>query len=291
MHQPNNNSVLASFGAGTVAGASGTLIGHPFDSLKVRLQVGRELVHQKYDLAWMKQLYRGVVPPILTTGAMASINFTIYEASRSWLNTKYFFAPTQNSHLCSVFIAGCTSGAFVSLISTPISVIKIQQQVATEKNLVNSIIDIYKKSGIRGFYRGFSTMLVLESPGRGVYMCSYETCKSLIAYANDTQGRAYSDRSVTTSQTSHRILSAALAGIFSWLVVYPFDVVKARVQLDFNRKLYSSTWSCAVTTWREGGVRAMYRGIVYTLVRAGPVAGTILPIYEATKDWIESHAV
>eukprot|EP01034_Spumella_vulgaris_P021894 gene21894-27971_t len=83
------------------------------------------------------------------------------------------------------------------------------------------------------------------------------------------------------------MIAAAIAGIFSWLVVYPFDVVKARVQLDFDRKVYSTTLTCAASLWREGGIRAMYRGIGYTLLRAGPVAGTILPIYEATKDMID----
>lgn len=160
--------------------------------------------------------------------------------------------------------------------------------MATERNLVNCIADVYSKSGLRAFYRGFGLHFLLECPGRGVYMITYESCKTAIAYALDTTGRTLSDRSLTTDKTSHRVLSAAVAGIFSWLVVYPFDVVRAKLQLDFDRAVFrGGAWECVTATWRESGARGFYRGIGYTLVRAGPVAGTILPIYEATKDYIE----
>ena len=35
-------------------------------------------------------------------------------------------------------------------------------------------------------------------------------------------------------------------------------------------------------------MRLMFRGIQYTLIRAAPVAATILPIYEFSKDYLDS---
>ena len=43
---------------------------------------------------------------------------------------------------------------------------------------------------------------------------------------------------------------------------------------------------CFAKTWQEGKLSAMYRGIGFTLIRAAPVAATILPIYEYTKEFI-----
>ena len=289
-HETRSYSAFASFGAGTIAGASGTIIGHPFDSLKVRLQVGRQIssssLSTNVNLAWIKQLYRGILPPVITTGAMQSINFAMYELTRVWLNKTIFNEPTQVSHLSSVFLSGCVSGVLVSAMSTPVSIVKIQQQVASEMGMISCIKDIYRKSGVRAFYRGYATVFILESPGRGAYMLTYESCKTMMAYLSDRTGRSLNDISLTTNDTGHRIFAAAMAGIFSWLIVYPFDVIKARMQLDFDRKIYSSTYNCVRATWKEGGIRSMYRGIMYTLIRAGPVAGTVLPVYEASRDFL-----
>ena len=291
MSANKNNSGLAAFGAGTVAGCSGTLIGHPFDSLKVRLQVGRVLAPERFDLKWVQQLYRGVLPPILTAGFTSSINFTVYESSRGFLNRHYFDQPTQTSHLSSVFFAACCSGSIVSLISNPISVVKIQQQVATEKGMFSCTRDLWKRYGLRTFYRGYSSTFVLECPGRGVYMTIYESIKTLFAYAQDTQGRSLNDRSLVTTDGTQRIVCAGIAGMIAWLPVYPFDVIKARMQLDSGGKIYRSTLHCAELTWREGGLRSMYRGLLYTLIRAFPVAGAVLPIYESTRDFLGERMV
>jgi len=65
------------FVAGAVAGASGTLVGHAFDTAKVIEQVGRSGPRQTLNI---RTLYRGVVPPLLTTGFLRSLNFGVFEA-------------------------------------------------------------------------------------------------------------------------------------------------------------------------------------------------------------------
>lgn len=55
----DSKSLLPSFFAGSLAGASGIIIGHPLDTLKVRLQVGKTLKNVNLDRATMVALYRG----------------------------------------------------------------------------------------------------------------------------------------------------------------------------------------------------------------------------------------
>lgn len=70
---------ISSFLAGSIAGATGIFVGHPFDSLKVRVQVGETLKDQKWNWHTIRQLYRGILPPLLTTGTIQAINFALYE--------------------------------------------------------------------------------------------------------------------------------------------------------------------------------------------------------------------
>jgi hypothetical protein len=95
------------------------------------------------------------------------------------------------------------------------------------------------------------------------------------------------DEAVAMSRLDVRLASAACAGCVSWFVIYPFDVIKARLQADRFGIKYAGSWDCFIKTWREGGVGALYRGLTYTLIRAGPVAATVLPLYEFTKEYLE----
>ena len=39
-------------------------------------------------------------------------------------------------------------------------------------------------------------------------------------------------------------------------------------------------------TYANGGIRGFYRGIGFTLLRAAPVAGVVLPVYDAGLAWL-----
>ena len=66
---------FAPFVAGILAGANGVIVGHPFDTLKTRFQVGKILKSSTMDCKFLRQLYRGIVPPLCTSGAIQSVNF------------------------------------------------------------------------------------------------------------------------------------------------------------------------------------------------------------------------
>src|SRR5690349_17016880 len=84
---------IASFIGGLTAGCVGIFAGHPFDTLKVRLQVGQRLIPQNLSYFGVcKDLYRGVGPPAAMAGVMSSINFFIYENTR-----RYFTRPEYHN--------------------------------------------------------------------------------------------------------------------------------------------------------------------------------------------------
>jgi hypothetical protein len=157
----------------------------------------------------------------------------------------------------------------------------VQQQVAAEANLWRTAQGIIRTRGFVGLYRGYNALLVLEAPGRGVYMLVYEMTKRAIAV------EVHGDERLENA-TATRMQAAAIAGLVSWFVVYPFDVVKARLMLDIEKKKYRGALQCVAQSYAEGGVASFYRGIFYTLIRAAPVAATVLPMYELSKDFLLS---
>lgn len=133
-------------------------------------------------------------------------------------------------------------------------------------------------------YAGYEPLIVMESCGRGTYLFIYESCKH---YLSRTYIQTYHSQPSSNEVLTIKVIAGANAGIFSWLLVYPFDVIKARLQVDLSNKIYSNVFDCVVKTWAEGGVRAFTRGLGLTLLRAAPVASIILPIYETSKEYIE----
>jgi hypothetical protein len=343
---------IAAMAAGSIAGGCGIFVGHPFDSLKVRMQVGKTLEYKRFDLSVLKQLYRGLSTPMLTVGTLSAINFSMYEQCKSYLVENQEDSPStltgrgkwtqQLSHsmlsmgdtldcppledsqlssypttndgdtltgtykttLSTVFYSGVISGAISTFISNPLSVLKIQMQVASEAGLYATVRQIYGIHGVQSFYRGYPAHCISESFGRGVYLWTYEAVKAQVhhlrallrspgaeqlrlsdyLYSNDVVVAPHVEVDLST-----RIIAAACAGVFSWFAIYPADVVKARVQLDLERKTYRSVWHCVGMTFREAGIRGMFRGLTYTLIRAAPVAGTVLPIYDLVKKMVEDR--
>jgi solute carrier family 25 carnitine/acylcarnitine transporter 20/29 len=205
---------------------------------------------------------------------ISSINFTLYEKTRRLIAT-----DNNISDLGIIFMAGTIAGTFISVLTTPIGLIKVQQQTISNTGVISCFQQIYGKHGIRGLYRGFGPMIIMESYGRGVYLWTYEFVKSRLGN-NGNELLIW-----------HRIVAAASAGMFSWLVVYPLDVIKSKVQTDISRQLYKSSWDCCKQTWKEGGINALTRGIGFTLLRAAPVASVVLPIYEYSYKILQNNGL
>mmetsp|Transcript_2040 Transcript_2040/g.3658 ORF Transcript_2040/g.3658 Transcript_2040/m.3658 type:complete len:255 (-) Transcript_2040:1135-1899(-) len=170
-----NIKTLASSIAGCFAGVSSVLVGHPFDSIKTRLQVGKRVGSgNNISFEGLRGLYRGVIPPLLTVGMVQSLNFTFYEGikrrllanSRRRMETDEGFSLSPAGYLSRVLVAGSGGGAVVFLVTCPVGLVKVNQQIATKKNMINVAQELYKKHGARVFYRGGVAGFLMEWLGR-----------------------------------------------------------------------------------------------------------------------------
>lgn len=66
------------------------------------------------------------------------------------------------------------------------------------------------------------------------------------------------------------IFGGGCAGMASWLISYPVDVLKTRVQMDSTMK-YNGLIDCYKKSVAKEGYKLLFRGLMPTLVRAFPV--------------------
>ena len=51
--------------------------------------------------------------------------------------------------------------------------------------------------------------------------------------------------------------------------------------------MYRSVCASALALFRQGGVPRFYKGLQFTLIRAAPVSGVLLPCYDLSLNFLE----
>lgn len=242
-----------------ITGCAAVIVGHPLDTVKVNLQT-QNSVNPRYrgTLHCLKSLirhegirgvYRGVSSPLAGVAAINAIVFGVYgNTQRSMSNP-----DAISSH----FMAGCVSGLFQSIFSGPMELAKTKMQVSGDGvGVWKCLKDIYGSQGTRGIFRGFGSTILRDMPGFGAYFASYE----------------YLTRREGPVSTGTMLLAGGIAGVISWVVVYPIDVLKSRLQADgMNGSFkYKNLFDCYVKSVKYEGYAILTKGITPTIIRAFP---------------------
>jgi solute carrier family 25 (mitochondrial carnitine/acylcarnitine transporter), member 20/29 len=241
----------------------------------------------------VRALYSGASVPLFTVGIIQSINFATYDGMRRVLH-RADGSSTSNGgdylyhdSLMNVGIAGFVTGTGLAFVTSPFVMIKTCQQV-TGNGFRQALRETLLPKGrlnLSGCYVGFYPHLASETLGRAMYYCVYEACKRHTAASREAQGL------VPTLRLSERMAAAALAGVTCWSVIYPLDVLRNRMYSQVaargagNSTPLLSTMEMAHTVYRE---RALYRGFAVTVIRAGPVAAMVLPVYDLALEYLSS---
>jgi solute carrier family 25 carnitine/acylcarnitine transporter 20/29 len=307
-------TILEDLIAGGIAGSLSVVVGHPFDTYKVRLQTSSSSPNLS-AYGGISSLFRGMSAPLSTAAIVNAVCFATYaESSRVWdqfspptskmydIESK-MISPSQSlteSTWFKALICGGFTGAVMTLVTCPMEHVKCRLQVQhgrgisdrTYRGPLDAAGTILKKFGFRGLYRGFVSTICREIPAIGSYFSSYDIVRDYIdrriIQMNVKGGSNSASDHGTSKLSASSILASSLAGgvsgALSWVIVYPVDVVKSRIQttpLDApssSFRLLTVTQNIIV----QLGWRALFRGLGVTVIRAFPVNGVIFPIYELT---------
>jgi solute carrier family 25 carnitine/acylcarnitine transporter 20/29 len=284
--------------AGTLAGINITLVGQPFDTVKVLLQtqprenpVYNGLVDCfKKTLKWegISGFYEGVSSPLMGQIFFRTILFLTYgEAKR-------FFSQDgrRKIRIIEYYYCGAIAWGLGAIAECPIEFFKTQMQVQIIKAKTNpkyvteysSTTDCFKKiinaKGFIGMYQGFMSHFARNLLGGAVHFGTFEWIRLI-----------YSEKyNVPVAQIplSITMLAGCLGGLVFALLPYPIDVVKSAIQADSpikEKKKYKNTIDAVKKLYAEEGCKRYLRGFSASMLRAAPANCALL----ATFTYVSEH--
>lgn len=203
--------------------------------------------------------------------------------------------------LGALVACGAISGAFTSLLLTPIELIKCKMQVPLDTRGPSSarprplslVAAIYRHHGVAGFWHGQTGTLIREMGGSAAWFGSYETIslafRKLRRQQQVTSGQKQDD--TFSLPLYQQLLAGAVAGMSYNFIFYPADTIKSRMQTEEvgaivrgQRKTFGSVGRAL---WNQHGLKGMYRGCGITVFRSAPSSALIFSIYEFLKQTFE----
>lgn len=271
---------LHSFLGGCVSGVASLIAGQPFDTVKVRMQTSSsyrsagDCLRQLLAKEGPQALFKGMSSPVLSASFVNAIVFSSYNETMTLIKKDCEGKPTY----AQVFIAGSVAGGAQCSVLCPTELVKCRLQVAQSTvggGPLQCIREVYRERGVRGFYAGLGPILLRDLPAFGCYFSLYEIVKDAL----ETQGR---------SLWLSSCVAGGVAGVVSWAVVYPMDVLKSVVQTQPLTGVGSqqSMLGTARDLLRSKGPRVFFRGMSVALVRALPVNCIVFPVYEYTVGFL-----
>ncbi|KAI8849734.1 mitochondrial carrier domain-containing protein [Chytridium lagenaria] len=281
--------------AGCVGGIVQVLTGQPFDTVKVRLQTQPDkytnlidCVKKTYANEGFVGFYKGTLTPLIGIGACVSIQFGALEASKRFFALRNPVKDPNALSLSQLYLSGAFSGFANSFLSGPIEHVRTRLQVqagnaasAAYKGPVDFAKKVVGLYGVQGLYKGQGITLLRECHGYGIYFMTYE---ALIQRTMRVEGKKRNEISALT-----QCGFGAMSGYTLWIMIYPIDVIKSRLQTDSFIKAeqkYKGSLDCARKILAVEGVRGLYRGFLACMLRAGPVNAVTFVAYEATMSLI-----
>eukprot|EP01100_Stratorugosa_tubuloviscum_P012311 TRINITY_DN57_c1_g2_i1.p1 TRINITY_DN57_c1_g2~~TRINITY_DN57_c1_g2_i1.p1 ORF type:complete len:300 (+),score=152.69 TRINITY_DN57_c1_g2_i1:45-944(+) len=287
----NEPSILKKTIAGGFGGSCLVMVGHPLDTIKVRLQTMIIVPGATPPYTGMVDcatktiskegffgLYRGMAAPLIGVTPMYSICFLGKALGDKLQQGK----DGENLSALQHWNSGCLSGVFTTAIMVPGERIKcllqIQGQSANPK--YNGTFDcgrkIFQEQGMRGLYKGTVATLLRDVPGSGAYFAAYEITKKALT----PEGQSLSMVSV--------LFAGGMAGICNWLIALPADVLKSRYQTA-PEGTYTGLGDVFRKTIAVDGIAGLYRGLLPVLIRAFPANAACFFGYELAMNFLNKY--
>ena len=244
------------------------------------------------------------------------MNATIFTVNGAAL--KYYNPDKLINHWWS----GCWAGLAQSIIISPVEMIKTQMQIqgigkqvgAEYRGWRATCQHIYRHAGPGGFLKGISCCIVRDVPSFGAFFVTYEALVGRTNWLNYSFGyklllfvsekllkfhSSFSSEIMLCKPVSRGtyqyddlpkvLFAGGLAGVNSWIITYPADVVKTRIQaqhLDqpaIYKNFFHGT-ECLIKGYRAEGGRFLWYGVTPTCIRAFPSNAAVFLVWQLFTD-------
>ncbi|KAL0477659.1 nicotinamide adenine dinucleotide transporter [Acrasis kona] len=179
--------------------------------------------------------------------------------------------PTINT------LSGASSGLIVSVVMSPLDVVKTRIQVhrlpkgVPGKPIYRTFYNLYQQEGIRAFYKGLTTTLLAYIPNWAIYFTAYQYAKTKCSQTFPNQ-----------NDNVINILSSVSAGAVCNILTAPLWTVRTRMQTQHGYDDYKNTFDAFKKISSNEGTKALFRGVVPSMFGLVHV-GIQFPLYEYIK--------
>jgi solute carrier family 25 carnitine/acylcarnitine transporter 20/29 len=242
---------------GTFSGVTCVVVGHPLDTIKVRMQTGA-------TGPIFRGLFRGIVPPLLAVTPSWIGVFLAYGAA---------LKVVGSNDLSSVALAGGISGLAYSVVMCPFELVKVNAQ-KSQVSTLEALRKVWRAAaegssgstsaaaaaggpprilnGLKGMYRGMGSCVGRDVAQSAVYYYCAESLNRS-PWMNQTFGDATP------------LAAGACTGLAHSIAEFPFDTVKNRFQTDLSLRRYSEVFA---ELRAPGVLSSVARALVPALTRA-----------------------
>ena len=230
-------------------------------------------------------LYKGLAPNLVGVAPSRAIYFTIYS------KTKNFFGklgPLSTSSPLVHMMSAISASLSTSTLTNPIWFVKTRLQLdfrstGVRKKIESLIKEVYKKDGIRGFYRGLTASYAGASE-TVLYFVTYEQAKETLA--------RFRNVSVDDLNSFDHVIGAGVSKFFATASVYPHEVARTRMRQQLyhpdGRDLYTGFFQTLKKVYRDEGRAGLYGGMGAHLLRQVPNTVIMFVTYEAVVKFLSN---
>ncbi|KAI0122864.1 mitochondrial carrier domain-containing protein [Xylariales sp. AK1849] len=292
--------------SGLTAGSVATLVVHPLDIVKTRMQLHRSTAPTSASLTTIslirtltqtphpvRALYRGLTPNLLgNASSWASFFFFKTRAEHLILSLKE--SPDAPLTTTNYFSASALAGIGVQVLTNPIWVLKVRM-LSSDRGAVGAYPSMWagafqlcRNEGWRGFYRGLGISLLGVSHG-AVQFAVYEPAKQIYFARRERrmerEGRPVEGPLKVTNEAT--LVLSSVSKLVAGAVTYPYQVIRSRLQ-NFNadERYGRGIRGVVRRTWADEGLRGFYRGIVPGVIRVMPATWVTFLVYENMKFYL-----
>ncbi|XP_046394205.1 mitochondrial ornithine transporter 1 [Ischnura elegans] len=310
----NFKDAVIDFIGGSLGGVASVYVGQPLDTVKVKMQAFPQLYTGMVDCfkrtlaqeGISRGLYAGTIPAVAANVAENSVLFAGYGACQKVIASFSATKRTEDLSILGNSFAGCLAAFFSSFTLCPTELVKCRLQALNEVNaakrcaqlknvngtaanseaatkLLKGKIGPFKltkqilvQEGIPGLFRGLTSTIVREMPGYFFFFGGYEASRQMLA----KEGQSKDD--IGPLKT---MLAGGIGGVTFWLVIFPADVIKSRIQVEGSKEPLMKVF---LDIYKKEGLPALYNGLKPTLVRTVPATAALFLVYENTKKVLHS---
>ncbi|KAK5326692.1 mitochondrial FAD carrier protein flx1 [Exophiala xenobiotica] len=281
--------------AGLTAGLVSTIIVHPLDIIKTRLQVdtsahpllnsSRAVFHdilRNEGPTRIAALYRGLIPNLVGNSAGWALYFLWYREGQDVVRRLRGYTPNQQLTSLDYLSASAGAGMLSAVLTNPIWVIKTRMlstsasEAGAYPGMISGLRTIIKTEGIRGLFHGMTPSLFGVSHG-ALYFVAYEKLKL-------RRRQTKKDQPLSNADT---LIASSMSKVFAGVVTYPHQVVRARLQ-TYNANAGTQVRRPGLVglikgIWHNEGVVGFYKGLFPNLLRVVPSTCVTFLVYENAR--------